>query len=196
MDNAFQAVASLYDLFLLPLELGSIRKLRQRAFAGLEGRVLELGVGTGINLPLYGSNGRVVGLDTNSTMLKYARRRSSTAEVCLVQADIQQLPFADGSFDTVTGSLIFCSVDDPPLGLEEIRRVMDGEESRLILIEHTRGEGLAGRITDLLTPLWSMLTKSCRLNRETTKTVAKAGFQVEREEVHASGILRIIQGAR
>ncbi len=200
--------SSTYDRGMLLLERLIFRQLRRRIFPRLGGDVLELGVGTGVNLPLYGSGARVTGCDANGEMLAWAARRDARALAALVQADAQRLPFADGSFDVVAASLVFCSVADPARALAEARRVLhrpapacpergrraEGRPGgRLVLLEHTRGNGLGAWLTDVLHPLWDTWSRECRLNRETVRTVAAAGFQVQRVEHHALGIVRVIE---
>jgi SAM-dependent methyltransferase len=216
--------SSTYDRGMLLLEWLVFRRLRRRIFPRLGGDVLELGVGTGVNLPLYESGARVTGCDANGEMLAWAARRDTRATAALVQADVQHLPFADGSFDVVAASLVFCSVADPARALAEGRRVLhlsapacpergrrakgrcpelvEGRSpelaegrpgGRLVLLEHTRGSGLGAWLTDVLHPLWDTWSRECRLNRETARTVAAAGFQVQRVEHHALGIVRVIE---
>jgi SAM-dependent methyltransferase len=115
---------------MLLLERLIFRRLRRRVFPGLRGDVLELGVGTGVNLPLYGARARVTGCDASEGGLGWAARRKTRSPVTLVRADAQRLPFADGSFDVVTGSLVFCSIADPARGLAEARRVLRCPEHR------------------------------------------------------------------
>jgi SAM-dependent methyltransferase len=122
--STFDSPSSTYDRGMLPLERLIFRRLRRRIFPRLGGDVLELGVGTGVNLPLYGSGARVTGCDANGEMLAWAARRDMRATAALVQADAQRLPFVDGSFDVVAASLVFCSVADPARALAEARRVL------------------------------------------------------------------------
>lgn len=185
---------------MLVLERLILQRLRRRTFPRLGGDVLELGVGTGVNLPLYEPGARVTGCDTSSQNLAWAACRRTQVPVTLVQADVQHLPFAGGSFDVVAASLVFCSVADPARGLAEARRVLRRPESgeghpggRLVLLEHTRGTGLGAWLTDALHPLWDTWSSECRLNRETARTVAQAGFKLQRVEHHALGIVRVIE---
>jgi len=209
-------LASAYDRGMLLLELLIFRGLRRRIFPRLRGAVLELGVGTGVNLPLYEPGARVTGCDASHDAMKWSTRRPTQASVALAQADAQRLPFADGSFDVVAASLVFCSIANPSQGLAEARRVLRRPEpacpeqsrrtegrcpelvegrpgGRLVLLEHTRGSGLGAWLTDALHPLWDTWSRECRLNRETVQSVAAAGFQVQRVEEHALGIVRVIE---
>ncbi|MCK4452449.1 MAG: methyltransferase domain-containing protein, partial [Anaerolineae bacterium] len=181
-----------YDRGMQPLEWLIFRRLRRRMFPLLRGAVLELGIGTGVNLPLYEPEARVIGCDASVEMLAWAARRHPQAPVTLAQADAQRLPFTDGSFDVVTASLLFCSVADPAQGLAESRRVLR-PGGRLVLLEHTRGSGLGAWLTETFHPLWRTWSRECHLNRETTRAVAEVGFKVQHVERHALGIVRVIE---
>ncbi|MCS7282921.1 MAG: class I SAM-dependent methyltransferase [Anaerolineae bacterium] len=195
MSSVFDALASGYDLGLWPLEVAVLRRMRRRAFPKVEGQVLEVGVGTGVNLPLYPPTATVVALDASAPMLRRALRRPARARVRAVQADLHRLPFRDGAFDAVTGSLVFCSVADPQRGLGEVFRVLR-PGGRLVLLEHTRGRGLGAWLTDRLHPLWLAWNGVCHLNRETNRTVREVGFRLQREESHILGIFRLLEGVR
>jgi len=190
--SVFDNLSSVYDRGMQPLERLIFRRLRRQTFPQVSGDVLELGIGTGVNLPLYGPDARVTGCDASEEMLAWAAHRRTRASVVLAQADAQRLPFADDSFDAVTASLLFCSVANPARGLAEARRVLR-PGGRLVLLEHTRGSGLGAWLTDTLHPLWHVWSRECHLNRETSQTVTQAGFDVQRVEQHALGIVRIIE---
>ncbi|RLC71724.1 MAG: hypothetical protein DRJ03_06165 [Chloroflexi bacterium] len=194
--SVFDGLSSIYDLGMLPLEWLLFRRLRQQVFPLLRGDVLEIGGGTGINLPLYRPEVRVTGSDASREMLTWAARRPQSHShngTALAQSDVQRLPFPDGSFDVVAASFVFCSVTDPAQGLAEARRVLR-PEGKLVLLEHTRGNnGLGAWLTDTLHPAWKAWSKECHLNRETAQTVAQVGFEVRRVERHAMGIVRVIE---
>jgi phosphatidylethanolamine/phosphatidyl-N-methylethanolamine N-methyltransferase len=192
--NACDGPTSPYDRGMQPLEWLIFRRLRRRVFPPLSGDVLELGTGTGVNLPLYRPGARVTGCDASEGMLAWASRRRTRVPVALAQVDVQCLPFADGSFDVVAGSLVFCSVADPVRGLAEARRVLR-PGGWLVLLEHTRGSGLGAWLTDVLHLVWDRYSRECRLNRETVQTVVEAGFEVLHVERHALGIVRVIEAA-
>jgi len=190
--GVFDNIVSGYDLGMLPLEWAALRELRRRAFPPLAGRVLELGVGTGVNLPLYSPGAEVVALELSAPMLARARRRPARAVVRPLQADAQRLPFVDGVFDVVAGSLLFCSLAEPARALAEVRRVLR-PGGRLVLIEHTRGRGLGAWLTDVLHPAWYAFNGVCHLNRRTAQAISAAGFQLARVEERVLGIFRLIE---
>ena len=103
------------------------------------GRVLEIAVGTGIDLPLYSGEVSITGLDLSPAMLRIARRRAAELgrEVRFVVGDAQKLPFDDGSFDSVVTALALCSVPDPARAIGEMRRVL-APGGRLLLLDHIR----------------------------------------------------------
>ena len=192
MSSIFDGISSVYDRGMAPLEAALLRRLRRRMFPPLAGDVLELGIGTGVNLPLYSDQAHVVGCDVSAKMLSWAAQRRPRASVRLIQADAQALPFCDACFDVVTASLLFCSVADPTRGLQEVHRVLR-PGGRLMLLEHTRGRGIGRWVTDLLHPLWLAWSHDCHLNRETARTVAEAGFELQRVETYVLGVVRLIE---
>ena len=188
----FDDVSGAYDQGMRPLEWLIFRRLRRLIFPKLRGRVLELGAGTGVNLPLYRGGARVIALDASADMLARAARRPSQASVALVRADAQHLPFSSDAIDTVSGALVFCSISSPERGLSEARRVLQ-PGGRLVLLEHTRGRGVGAWLTDLLQPLWGIWSRECRLDRETSLAVTRAGFRILAIEQRALGIVRWIE---
>lgn len=183
--------ARLYDPLMAPIELLSMRRARRALVADAPGRVLEIGAGTGLNLPHYRSAVSVVATEPDEEMLRRARGRVAAAAVPirLVLAGAEALPFADASFDTVVATCVFCTVPDPEQGFREIRRVLKpGGELRLL--EHVRASSPAiARLQDRATPAWSRIAGGCRLNRPTLKTALRAGFRVERVESRFGGLV-------
>jgi phosphatidylethanolamine/phosphatidyl-N-methylethanolamine N-methyltransferase len=194
----FDTLASGYDLFMWPLERALFARLRQRAFCDLRPSafprlVLEVGVGTGANLPFYPAGSRVVAVDASAEMLAVARRRWTRAVVQLSQTDVHRLTFPDATFDGIVGSFLLCNVADPPAVLQEVRRVLR-PGGRLLLLEHVRGaHPWVARLTDLLDLPWHAWSRSCHLNRETEATVASAGFTITHSERYALGVVQLIE---
>ena len=176
-----------YDVVMAPLGWMGLTAARRRLVEGLSGRVLEVGTGTGLALPGYPPSVQgVVAIDVDEAALARARRRRQG--VTLLQADVQDLPFPDGSFDAVVSSLVFCSVAAPERALAEVLRVLrPGGELRML--EHVRApRPLLATAQDLVTPLWCTVTGGCRLNRETHSLVRGAGFDVVRRVVRLGGM--------
>jgi len=103
------------------------------------------------------------------------------------------LPFADGTFDTVLGSLVLCSVNNPHRALREVKRVLRKPGGQLLLLEHTRPDSpLLARLTDVINGPWYTLNGRCNVNRRTGQMVAEAGFYLDSIESHLGGLLRLI----
>jgi ubiquinone/menaquinone biosynthesis C-methylase UbiE len=152
------------------------------------GRVLDLGCGTGRNLPLFGSGVGAVGADPCHESLLKARRRAPG--VPLVRARAEALPFRDGVFDTVVSGLVFCSVSDVPRGLAEVRRVLK-PSGVLRMLEHVRASGrVAAWLQDRTQPAWTWFTGGCHPNRDTETAVAAAGFVKDPASYRAQGDMR------
>jgi ubiquinone/menaquinone biosynthesis C-methylase UbiE len=168
-----------YDAFMTVVEWTGLGAWRRWLVDGAGGATLEVGCGTGRNLPLYRDGQRVVALELDRHVLKAARKRAS--RVPLVLGNAEDLPFRDGQFDTVVSGLVFCTVRDPHKGLAEVRRVIkaDGE---LRMMEHVRATSpWAARLQDLGQPAWTWIAGGCHPNRDTEANVEAAGFQIDPE---------------
>jgi ubiquinone/menaquinone biosynthesis C-methylase UbiE len=178
----------LYDASLTILERTGLRRWRQWLVSGARGRTLDLGTGTGRNLPLFDRDARVVALDLDRHSMPRARRRAP--HVPLVVARAEALPFRDRTFHTVVSGLVFCSVDDPDQGLAEVRRVLapDGE---LRMLEHVRSTNrLLAWWQDRTQPAWTWFAGGCRPNRDTEATVRRSGFVIDHHDRRAQRSMR------
>lgn len=159
-----------------------IARRRPEIVAQAAGRVLELGVGSGFNLPLYRDVVGVVGIDPSGRLIELARRRGADAAVPieLYEISAETLPFADASFDTVLSTCTLCSIADLPRALAEARRVLR-PGGRFAFLEHGRGPtpGLQ-RWQDRLDPLWTRIAGGCHINRPIDRFLTAAGFTIER----------------
>ncbi len=168
----------LYDLFMYPQERMGLWKLRRKTVASAEGRVLEVGVGSGLNFPHYEKASELIGIDPDPVLLRRARKRTRGLRfpVRLQTADAQRLPFADNSFDTVVSTLVFCTVPDAGRGLREIRRVLR-PEGRVRMLEHVRSENpRMARFQDFILPVWRRVCGGCHPNRDTVVRLKESGF--------------------
>lgn len=135
----YERIAPFYDLLDLPFERGRYRSIRPLLFAGLDGRLLDAGVGTGRNIAYYPSGAEVFGIDLSQAMLRRAarRRRAAGAIVHLLPMDLVALDFADGFFDAAVASFVFCTM--PPearkTALRELARVVK-PDGRVRLLEY------------------------------------------------------------
>ncbi len=187
--RGIEQIPWLYDVGMSVQDRLGLGRWRRWLAGGARGRVLEVGCGTGRNLPLYGKNAAlVVGIDPEHAALRAARRRASG--VPLVVASAEALPFRDGAFDTVVSGLVFCSVSDPMRGLAEVRRVL-ARGGSLRMIEHVRYRGgLGAKLQDLIQPAWTWIQGGCHPNRDTERNVEAAGFAIENEGRRAKGVMR------
>lgn len=177
----------LYDLSLSLFERLGLRSWRGWLAGGARGLTLDLGSGTGRNLPLVPAGARAVAVDPHADALARARRRAPDVPAVIARAEA--LPFRAGVFDTVVSGLVLCSVDDPDAALAEARRVLR-PGGTLRLLEHVRHAGVRGRLQDLVQPAWTALSGGCRPNRETEAAVARAGFEVIAGTRRAAGSMR------
>ena len=177
-----------YDRLLEPVERAGLRERRRGLVADLEGDVLELGAGTGLNLSHYGRARRVVALEPDPFMREQLMEKlaGTRVPVEVVDARAEALPFPDESFDAVVSTLVLCSVEEPSAVLAEARRVLK-PGGRLLLIEHVRGERVLGRIQDLLAPVHRLVAGGCTPNRRTAEAVRSAGFELEEEPFTLAG---------
>lgn len=183
-----------YDRMSEPMEhMLGFAQARARLFAGLSGTILEVGVGTGRNVPHYPQDARMIALDLSSGMLEHAasRARALSGRVAFLVGDVEDLPFEDASLDAVVGSGVFCCVPDAERGFREIRRVLK-PGGKIVLLEHIRPHSLLGLLFDLLDPLVSRFMGP-HINRRTLESMRAAGLVIEREEnVHSNWVKLVV----
>lgn len=177
--------ALFYDFFMWPVEALAARRWRELLWQEVEGKVLEIAVGTGAGFPAHPPHAEVVGVDASAAMLARARRRAAKLEkpVELLQTDLHRLPFPDGSFDFVVGSFVLCSVRHPAGALGELRRVTrPGGELRLL--EHVRPRG--DRFAKVLSTLAPHFAKT------TWELLPRGGWELlEERDLDRFGLVRL-----
>jgi ubiquinone/menaquinone biosynthesis C-methylase UbiE len=165
----------------LACSVGPVRRQRRKIVPLARGRVLEIGIGTGLNLEHYDKSRveKIVGLDPGLEMHPQARRRSRRAglEVELMGLSAERIPYDNASFDTVLVTYSLCTIADPAAALKEMRRVLK-PGGRLIFCEHGLApDASVRRWQGRLTPVWSRLAGGCHLDRDIPRLLQEAGFR-------------------
>ncbi len=155
---------------------------RRRVIGAAEGTVLEIGIGSGLNLPLYGASVRaVIGLEPSPELLRMARTRAARASVPveLLEASAEAVPLEDASIDSVVTTWTLCTIPDAPRALAEMRRVLK-PSGNLLFVEHGRApEPGVARWQDRLDPLWRRVAGGCHLNRKIDDLISASGFRID-----------------
>ena len=163
-----------------------VRKQRQKVVPLAEGCVLEIGIGSGLNLPYYDPEKieRVIGLDPAEEMLAHAKRKSGSLPFAVeyLALDGESIPLAPESVDTVLVTYTLCTIPDASAVLDATRRVLR-LGGRLIFCEHGKAPDEAvRRWQDRLNPLWRRLGGGCNLNRDIPALIEAGGFAIDRLE--------------
>lgn len=186
-------VAALYDPVQHYFERFQAPAHRRYLANGVDGTVLEIGVGTGAMLPYYENGahtGRVIhGVEPDPGMWRRTREKIARSELAmeLLSGRVEALPYQNDTFDYVIESGLLCSVPSIDMALDEIQRVLapDGE---FRFFDHVRSAGLVGRSQDVLTPLWRRIGGNCHLNRQVQPILeARSDFRLEALEHHPVG---------
>ncbi|MBT2695245.1 class I SAM-dependent methyltransferase [Bacillus sp. ISL-55] len=193
-----KSFAYFYDTVMGPLEKRWIARIRKKIVSGLQGKVLEIGAGTGANFPYYSKVkvDQLVTLEPNPYMLDQAKRRAKEFELPVEfhQGMAETLPFNDGEFDTVVATLVLCSVNDPQKAFQEMRRVCK-KGGKIVLFEHVRTESKSlAALQDVLTPAWKRLCDGCHLNRDTGRYMKESGIEMVKEKKYFKGIFVEYEG--
>ena len=191
---------NLYDQHVLPhlidfaCGMGAVMKTRAQIVPQAEGRVLEIGIGSGLNLSFYdpAKVSVIVGVDPSAAMQKLAQQRAAqiSIPVEMIALELGQIQAADASFDSIVCTFTLCTIPDPLAALQEMRRVLK-PGGQFLFAEHGRAPDLKVRVwQDRLTPLWRPLAGGCHLNRDIPALLKAGGFRLR--EVHS----RYLQGPR
>ena len=189
-----------YDEKILPhlidfaCGMGQVMKTRAQVVPQASGRVLEIGIGTGLNLGFYDADkvSTIVGVDPAAQMQSLARQRAAAIDIPveMIALELGQIQAADASFDSIVCTFTLCTIPDPLAALQEMRRVLK-PGGQFLFGEHGRAPDLKVRVwQDRLTPLWRPLAGGCHLNRDIPALLKAGGFRLR--EVHS----RYLQGPR
>jgi ubiquinone/menaquinone biosynthesis C-methylase UbiE len=177
--------AALYERFLSGAEEAGLSERRRELLGNANGRVLEIGAGTGLNLPHYpGSVEELVLTEPEEPMARRLERKLAELgqvgrRAGVIRVPAEALPFEDDSFDTAVSTLVLCTVEDPAQALSEIARVLK-PGGQLLFLEHVRSEEpRLARWQDNLQPLWKRFGHGCVCNRRTPQLLEASRLRVE-----------------
>jgi ubiquinone/menaquinone biosynthesis C-methylase UbiE len=172
--------AMTYDRQMAKVDKAGLRALREGLLAGASGQVLEIGAGTGANLPFYGPAVESLTLTEPEPPMFRRLERKTRAQAPLakvLRAPAEDLPFEDDTFDVAVSTLVLCGVDDQPRALRELRRVLR-PGGRLLFLEHVRSDDAKlARLQDRMNGINRFLV-GCDCNRPTLDSIEQAGFTV------------------
>lgn len=179
---------NLYDRHVLPhlidfaCGMGAVMKTRAQIVPQAEGRVLEIGIGSGLNLSFYdpAKVSVIVGVDPSAAMQKLAQQRAAqiSIPVEMIALELGQIQAADASFDSIVCTFTLCTIPDAMAALQEMRRVLK-PGGKLLFSEHGLAPDLpVVRWQHRLTPLWKPFSGGCHLNRDIPALIRAGGFSI------------------
>lgn len=181
---------SFYEERILPhvinlaMRTRELRPYRERVISAAEGRVLEVGIGSGLNLPFYRRAHEVLGLEPSPRLAEMTREaaKRSTSPVQIIEGSAEAIPLDSRSVDTVVTTWTLCSIPQVTLALEEMRRVLK-PGGQLLFVEHGRApQESVRKWQDRLTPMWKRIGGGCHLNRPIRELIESAGFSIRQIE--------------
>jgi SAM-dependent methyltransferase len=189
---------SVYGRYVLPVLTDFVmrnrvaRAERDRFVPLARGDVLEVGVGSGLNIPIYGPQVRTLyALDPSPELLRMARRQLAGARfpVTFMRESAESIPLPDGAVETVVTTWTLCTIPDPVKALREMRRVLRAD-GQLIFVEHGRApDPRVVKWQDRLTPLWRTIAGGCHLNRPIDQLLGLGGFEItELDRGYTAGV--------
>jgi ubiquinone/menaquinone biosynthesis C-methylase UbiE len=194
----YQRLSAIYDLMenVSEKRFGPWRNQLWELVEGTE--ILEVGVGTGKNMPFYPVGVKMTAIDLTPGMLERARKRATDLRLnfALKIGDVQALEFTDSTFDAVVATCVFCSVPNPVMGFKELGRVLK-PDGKIYLLEHMRLRSEAlGRLMDAINPLVVRMM-GANINRRTLENIQEAGLKIESvQDLAMGGMLKMIVASK
>lgn len=188
-------LAMIYDPFVWLGEIAGMRRRRSTLLGAARGRVVEIGAGTGLNIPHYPDGiAELVLIEPEPAMRRRLARRlqGHAHDARIVDAPAECLPLADASVDTVVSTLVLCTVDEPERALREIARVLR-PDGQVLFIEHVRASSrFLAACQDNLLEVWRRFAGGCICNRSTVELMRACGFTVAADDVAWRGMPAIV----
>jgi ubiquinone/menaquinone biosynthesis C-methylase UbiE len=186
----YDKFAANYDRAFAPLERLGLSRYRKETLSLLpeNASILELGAGTGANFEFYPGSDLAISTELSINMIEIAKGKIRSN--ILVNADAQELPFDENTFDAAFATLVFCSIPEPAKAFAELRRVIK-PGGKVILLEHVRPNGLLGYLFDALNFV-SVRLADDHFNRRTAKTAEDAGLSIDEIRIKMAGIVNLI----
>jgi ubiquinone/menaquinone biosynthesis C-methylase UbiE len=197
-ERRWNRTSSFYDYMMVFMERIRLRKYRRLFWSRVESsRVLEIGVGTGKNFPYYPTDAGIDAIDFSEKMLEHAndRAKKQKVKVHLQQMDVQNLDFADNTFDTVAATMVFCSVPDPVRGIREVERVCKPGGKVVLLENNFSSIPVLAWFVKLANPL-VMRIIGADFNRNPVDNVAKSDLIVEKVTDLGRGLWKLIEARK
>lgn len=170
-----------YDAVLSLAERAILGRMRARLLESLDGAIVEVGAGTGIDFSYFTKNASVIALEPDPAMAARAKKRARLARATIdlrIAGDEALDALPQQSVDVVIFPLVLCTIPDPYRALERARRVVR-PSGRLAILEHVRGTGLRATVQDVIAPAWGTLAGGCQLNRDTRDILELSGFDTD-----------------
>lgn len=182
IKKRYNRIAGMYDMMEAPME-NMFSKWRKKLLENASGKTLEVGIGTGKNIPYYPADVDLTGIDFSEKMISKAKEKVAGGKnIKLMEMDAENMKFDDNCFDTVVTSCVFCSVPDPIQGLKEIRRVCKNG-GKIFMLEHVRShKKIIGPLMDAFNFI-PLNIYGANINRETYQNLLNAGFKPEQIKV-------------
>jgi ubiquinone/menaquinone biosynthesis C-methylase UbiE len=190
----YSRISNLYDIIEYPIEKFLLQKYREKVISRAQGKILEIGVGTGKNLPYYSRNSELTAIDFSSGMLEIAQRKQKRLNLNhfnLLEMDVQKLSFQDNTFDTIVSTCVFCTVPEPEAGLKELYRVLK-PGGKALFLEHMKSNWFIINIHLYLMNVFTKIILGTSMIRETQRNIEKSGFKIISVENLKLDILRFI----
>lgn len=194
-SDKYNIFSKIYDLLELPIEKFLFANYRKALIKNAKGKVLEIGVGTGKNLPYYPDDVDLTAIDFSEGMMKKAQDRLKNLNLNntqIIKMDVEELQFDDHTFDTIITSFVFCTVPDPVKGLKEVKRVLKPGGNAYFL-EHMRSNSIFINVMLYSMNLFILPLTGTSMVRKTTRNIEDAGLKIVEEKNLFSDFIKLIK---